>query len=135
MLDFCRYILGLKEAAQRWYQRVVTKMDRPDSETYNHPSAGQLPPRAPIDLQRLGGSTTACGATIEQRIVELVREKGRREQEINYYRSLVYKVLMPLIPVLELHVRGLRSVLRKFKVKIEDANGQWEAEQENSVMT
>lgn len=63
----------------------------------------------------------------QDRIIELLREIGRLQQEIKY-KTLVNEVLHPVMTVVRFHTNGLNCALREFNVKIERANCQWKAE-------
>lgn len=94
------------------------------------------------EIRAHGGTTTAfdtmpselqkkkCQVSMEDRILELTIENGRLRQEIEYYKKLVNEVLHPVMAVVQFHVRGLYSALRKFNAKIERSNDQWQADKE-----
>jgi hypothetical protein len=84
----------------------------------------------------MGGTTTAFDTmpaevqkrkspiSLEDRIIELTLENGRLRLEIDYCKSLVKEVLHPVMALVQCHVHGLESGVRKFNEKIERSNWQ-----------
>ena len=117
---------------------TLRQLDERDP-TRNRPPSPTL---IDYEIRALGGMTTAfdtmphevqrtkTSVPIEDRIIELTVENGRLRREIAYYKSLVNEVLHPVMPLVQFHVHGLHSAVRKFNAKIERSNARWQADQD-----
>ena len=120
-------IVHMDQAKPRYPERRRPAGGRPASPTL-----------IDYEIRALGGTTTAFDTlpeevqrtkdpvSLEDRIVELTIQNGRLRREIEYYKKLVNEVLHPVMALVQFHVRGLHSAVRKFNAKIELSNALWQ---------
>lgn len=109
--------------------------DNPISPNPSKSWRGGPPPPQEIDyeIRRYGGTTTAFDSvetqiqtnkpqnSIRDWVITLNRENGRLQIESYYYRNLVAKVLMCLIPLIRFHSSHLCDVVNNYTSDIESA--------------